>query len=171
MRIHLTIFLLLALLSACHPPKKVSDTGSNYPKNVGDIQPDSVLDGASFRVCRENNIPQYYSIQSGYEGEKPAIERYFKENFRKNKAWNKENGYLTVRFVVNCNGQTGRFRLLEMDADYHPKKFPESLSTHLLELCKKMDGWLPGKSENIPYDYYQYLTFTLEKGEIIRITP
>lgn len=172
MRIPFLLALTLALFSACGPSKKYSaPPGSNYLDNVGDITPDPRLDDSTFRACRESNIPQYYSVKSGFEGEKPAIERYFKEHFKTDKAWAKENGYLTIRFVVNCNGQTGRFRLLEIDPDYRPKKFPAALSDHLLQLTKQMKGWIPGKSENIPYDYYQYLTFTIAKGEITRIIP
>ncbi|MBC7773986.1 MAG: hypothetical protein H7246_01005 [Phycisphaerae bacterium] len=171
MRIPWTILLFLALFSACKTSKKVATPVSNYPNNVGDIHPDPLLDDPAFRACRESNIPQYYSVQSGFEGEKPAIERYFKQNFKKSKAFEQENGYLTIRFVVNCNGQTGRFRILEMDLDYQPKKFPEALSGQILQLTKQMTGWLPGKSETIPYDYYQYLTFTIVQGEIAQITP
>ncbi len=171
MRIPWTILILLALFSACKPSKKVVSPGSNYPNNVGDIRPDPMLDDSTFRPCRESNIPQYYSVQSGFEGEKPAIERYFRQNFKKDQAFAQENGYLTIRFVVNCNGQTGRFRILEMSPEYQPKKFPEALSGRILQLTKQMAGWLPGKSENIPYDYYQYLTFTIVQGEITHIMP
>lgn len=171
MRIPFPLLLLLAFWAACSPAKPSLVAQQTYPNQVGDIAPDSMLDEPGFRACRESNIPQYYSVKSGYEGEKPAIEQYFEQNFRTQKAWAKESGYLTVRFVVNCNGQTGRFRTLEIDTGYQPKKFPESLSQHLLQLCKQMPGWLPGKAENIPYDYYQYLTFTIAKGEIVYIMP
>lgn len=171
MRIPFLLALILTLFYACTPTKKQNLPSSNYPNNVGDISPDPMLDDSTFRACRESNIPQYYSVQSGFEGEKPAIERYFKQNFKSDKAWANENGYLTIRFVVNCNGQTGRFRLLEIDSDYKPKKFPPALSNRLLQLTKQMKGWLPGKVETIPYDYYQYLTFTIANGEITRILP
>ena len=171
MRIPWLLLFFLALFSACKPSKTVGVPGSNYPNNIGDIKPDPKLDDSTFRACRESNIPQYYSIESGFEGEKPAIKRYFEQNFKKNRAWAKENGYITVRFVVNCNGQTGRFRVLEMSPEYQSKKFPPALSDQLLQLTKQMIGWLPGKSENIPYDYYQYLSFTITKGEITQITP
>lgn len=166
------IFLfVLAFFSACQPSKKARSAGTDYPNNIGDILPDSALDDPSFHACRESNIPQYYSIQSGYAGEKPAILRYFRENFRKEKSFGSENGFITIRFVVNCNGQTGRFRVLEMGQDYKPKTFSEPLRNRLLQLTKQMPGWLPGKSENIPYDYYQYLTFTIVQGDIAQITP
>jgi hypothetical protein len=173
MRIPCTIIIALALaiFSACNPPKKIEASNFDYPKQVGDIKPDPMLDDTTFHACREANIPQYYSVNGSFEGEKPAIERYFQQHFRKQKAWEKENGYLSIRFVVNCKGETGRFRIQEMGMDYQAKKFPETLSQHLLTLCKQMDGWQPGRSETFVYDYYQYLTFTIAKGEILRITP
>jgi len=171
MRIPWIILIFMTLFSACKPAKNTRAAGSNYPNNVGDINTDPMLDDSTFRACRESNIPQYYSVQSGFEGEKPAIIRYFKQNFKKEKTFAQENGYLTIRFVVNCNGQTGRFRIMEMNPDYQPKKFHDALSAQLLRLTKQMTGWLPGKNENIPYDYYQYLTFTIVQGEITQITP
>lgn len=171
MRIPWLLLSFLALFAACKPGKNATPPNTNYPNQVGDIKPDPMLDDTSFHACRESNIPQYYSVDGRFEGEKPAIERYFKQNFRKQKAWEKENGYLTIRFVVNCKGETGRFRIQEMGLDYHPKKFPEALSQHLLGLCKQMIGWQSGRSETRVYDYYQYLTFTIAKGEILRITP
>lgn len=171
MRIPWTLLLLLSLFAACNPSKKLDPPGSNYPDHVGDIKPDPMLDDTTFHACRESNIPQYYSIKGSFEGEKPAIERYFEQNFRKDKAFAKAEGYITIRFVVNCKGQTGRFRVQEMSPDYKPVKFPPALPAQLLQLTQKMDGWIPGKSENILYDYYQYLTFTISKGEITRIMP
>lgn len=144
---------------------------STYPDHVGDIKPDNTLDDPSFRVCRSNDIPQYYSVNSGFEGEKPALLRYFSQNYHVEEASKSLNAYITVRFVVNCNGQTGRFRILGMGMDYQPILVPDPISTQLLQLCKALKGWKGGQSEGIPYDYYQYLTFTIQSGEIIRIMP
>jgi hypothetical protein len=55
--------------------------------------------------------------------------------------------------------------------DYQPILVPDPISTQLLQLCKALKGWKGGQSEGIPYDYYQYLTFTIQSGEIIRIMP
>jgi len=170
MRLSWLFLALLAFFGACKPGKNARITG-DYPKQVGDIKADPMLDDTTFHACRESNIPQYYSVDGSFEGENPAIERYFKQNFRKQKTWTKSNGYLTIRFVVNCKGETGRFRIQEMDLNYHAKKFPETLSQHLLTLCKQMNGWKAGKSETLVHDYYQYLTFTIAHGEILRITP
>ncbi|MBL7810458.1 MAG: hypothetical protein JNN28_21720 [Saprospiraceae bacterium] len=168
MRIIPLILLFIAFFSPYHT---LLSAQSIYPDHVGDITPDPAVDDPAFRTCRANGIPQYYSIESGFEGEKPALLRYFAQNYQKKPDWSGENGYITVRFVVNCNGQTGRFRVLEMDMDYRPKTFPKAMSAHLLQLCQSLNGWKGGQSEGIPYDYYQYLTFTIQSGDIVRIMP
>lgn len=163
--------VLVTALTQCAAPKKPPLAPLPYPNQVGDIQADASLDDPNFTVCQDSNIPQYYSLRGGYAGEKPAIDRYFRQYFRKQKAWSTENGYLTIRFVVNCKGKTGRFRVQEMGIDYQAKKFPPALREHLLQLTRQMDGWLPGQYENRELDYYQYLCFTLKNGDILRITP
>lgn len=167
----LLLAVLLTCLAQCATRPKPPVSSLPYPNQVGDIQADASLDDPNFTVCQEANIPQYYSLTSGYTGEKPAVDRYFRQYFRKQKAWSNENGYLTVRFVVNCRGKTGRFRVQEMSPEYQPKKFSRPLQEHLLQLTRQVDGWLPGRYESQDLDYYQYLCFTLKNGNILRITP
>ena len=169
-RYYAYLSILVFLFAACQSGRKVSKPAA-YPANVGDIAPDPSLDDPGFTVCRERFIPQYYSIKSGFEGEKPAIEAYFREKFVRNKKYKGEDGYITIRFVVNCKGKTGRFRVYEMGPDYLPKKFPAALSSHLLDLTKHLEGWQPGQGNALQWDYYQYLTFTITNGEITQIMP
>lgn len=172
MRLIWSMLLVLALFSGCGPSKNISQASSPYPKNVGDIAPDTALDDPNFGVCREQYITQYYSsTTSGFRGEKPALEAFFRGKFTKNAKHRGENGYITIRFVVNCRGQTGRFRVQEMGADYRPKKFPSALTAHLLAITKQLDGWLPAQRNGFSLDYYQYLTFVITDGGIAQILP
>lgn len=170
MRSYFFLLSLALLMVACHASQSTSKPPI-YPAHVGDIAADPSLDDPSFVVCQENHTPQYYSIKSEFKGEKPALEAYFREKFIKNKAHARESGYITIRFVVNCRGQTGRFRVQEIGLDYLPKKFPSALTSRLLELTKQLDGWLPGQYNSLQVDYYQYLTFTINKGDISQIMP
>lgn len=172
MRILWTVFIGAALFSGCGPSKNASKPNADYPKNVGDIRPDPALDDPKFSVCRENYIQQYYySTTSGFRGEKPALQAFFREKFTLNPKHRSENGYITIRFVVNCRGEAGRFRVQEMGTDYLPKKFPLALTAHLLNLTKQLDGWLPAQHNGIVFDYYQYLTFVIASGDIAQILP
>ncbi len=161
---------VLVLFSSCGKAQTVT---IGYPEHVGDISFDASLDDPGFKICsKENNIPQYYNLGKGlqYQGEKIAINKYFEINF-KNRIQKNETGFLTIRFIVNCEGKTGRFRIEGMDNNYQTIKFDEGLENQILKLTKQMDGWMVGKLQGQKIDYYQYLTFKLNDGQLIEIMP
>jgi hypothetical protein len=164
-------FISFIALSSCAQSQKKE---SNYPLQVGDIYFDARIDDPNFKVCDESQVFQYYNFGKGlnYKGEKIKINEHFKTHFKSDNTIT-DSGYLTIRFIVNCKGETGRFRLLGMDTEYKEKVFNESLSSQLLQLTKQLDGWIVGEfeGERIPFDYYQYLTFKLENGKLIEIMP
>lgn len=161
--------LFLCCLFACQNEKPVVKV------NVGDIIFDEKIDDPNFQLCNENLIKQYYvryssDKPSGYKGEKAAIVKLFSENYSCPNIEG-EDGYVTIRFVVNCEGKPGRYRIQEMDFNYLPKKFEKSISEKLLTITKKLDGWIPVSRGEKNFDFYQYLTFRIEKGQIKKIMP
>lgn len=143
-----------------------------YPANVGDIAFNPKLDDPGFKVCHEEFVFQYYNFGKGlqYKGEKTAINEFFKEHFNFKKTAG-ETGLFTIRFIVNCEGETGRFRWQGMDLNYNPKNFNADLQARLLSLTRQLDGWIVGQLQDKTVDYYQYLTFKLVDGELIEIMP
>jgi len=163
------VFILLTTLLSCG---KTQQKKIGYPAQVGDILFDAEIDDPNFRLCDEQRVFQYYNFGKGlqYEGEKVKIINFFADGF-KPKNDEAESGFLTIRFVVNCEGKTGRYRVQSMGNDYKEKTFKRDLTAQLLSLTKKLDGWIPGEYEGKTYDYYQYLTFKIEKGILIEIMP
>ncbi|PRY05333.1 hypothetical protein CLV24_13013 [Pontibacter ummariensis] len=139
---------------------------------VGDIYFNSKIDDPDFKVCDDNNVLQYYNFGNGiqYEGEKLAINKYFIGEL-KSKGLKKDTGYITIRFIVNCEGRLGRFRVQEMGNDFNEKEFSSDLKNQLLNLTKGMSGWMVGEHQGKSYDYYQYLTFKVEGGSLVEIMP
>lgn len=170
-------FLVIACILTCmfSCTNNTQKEKEPYLRWVGDIQFDEKTDNSDFQLCYEEKyIRQYFNFSQGvqYKGEKPAIIQYFKENYVPVKS--NQSGLLRIRFIVNCKGETDRFRLMGMNPEYHPMEFDNEISNQILELTKKMDGWLPIKMEemdNTPLDYYQYLIFKIHHGEIIEIMP
>lgn len=78
---------------------------------------------------------------------------------------------IRIRFIVNCEGKTGRFRVIGMNKNYQEKTFDKAITDQLLEITQHLDGWqlLPNAEE--PRDYYQYLLFKMNKGTIVEILP
>jgi hypothetical protein len=163
------IFILTATLYSCG---QTQEKKADYPLQVGDIDFNSKIDNPNFKLCDETRVLQYYNFGKGlqYKGEKITITEYFK-NGLKTKEKIGETGVLTIRFIVNCNGQTGRFRIQGMDNDYNEKKFGDNLANQVLTMTSKLDGWIAGELEGKKYDYYQYLAIRFENGKLIEIMP
>lgn len=143
-----------------------------YPLQVGDIDFNPKIDGPNFKLCDETRVLQYYNFGKGlqYNGEKIAIHEHFQKGL-KTKEKKGETGVLTIRFIVNCSGQTGRFRIQGMDNNYNEKKFDDTITNQVLSLTRKLEGWMAGEIEGNKYDYYQYLSFKIENGKLIEIMP
>jgi hypothetical protein len=150
---------------------------SHYPRSIGNIEFDSNLDKKDFQLCRPNYDAQYYywTKDANYEGDKILIENEFKEKYISDNV-NKQSGLIRIRFIVNCKGETDRFRVIGMDENYQEKAFDKSITDQLLQISKSLKGWMPKNftsktNEVFSYDYYQYLIFKIKDGQITEILP
>ena len=141
---------------------------------LGDIPFDERRDKTKFKVCNgEENIKQYFNHGNNIEidGDKPYINLHFNDGFDSENI-TKESGLIRIRFIVNCEGQTDRFRLLESNLNYSTKEFNPKISTRIMSLTKSLKGWRQKKSDDgNPVDYYQYLIFKIVEGKIVKILP
>jgi len=153
---------------------KTQDTTQSEPlRHVGDILENPTIDTTNFQPCEEHFAHQYYNFSNSiqYEGEKAAVIDFVYNEFESDSS-NQDNGYMTIRFMVNCKGQSGRFRIYEMDNNYELMSFDKSLVNQISGIVKRLDGWKIGVRDNgDAYDYYQYLTFKISKGQITDIMP
>lgn len=168
----LSIYILF--FYGCHSGSNQHEHAHNYQAHVGDITFDHILDDPTFLICHDHQILQYYNFGKSiqYNGEKLAILKKFKEEYHSELLPN-QTGYVSIRFVVNCQGETGIFRVVTMDNNYREIKMNSDITNKLLSITKSLDGWKIGKflESDLTYDYYQYLTFKIEKGQLIKITP
>jgi hypothetical protein len=159
--------LILCIATACQ-----RQDPSSYPRWVGDIAHDPLQDDTGFEACDEDNARQYFNFNMGfqYKGEKPALVRAFERAYEPATA-KKESGLIRIRFMVNCRGQAGRFRIIGMDEEYQEKTFDTSITNQLLTITKSLDGWMVMSDQNTPLDYYLYLIFKIKDGAIVEIIP
>lgn len=164
----LYLSLLMSTISSCQTEKILS----KYPRYIGDIDYDSNYDKKDFYLCNEKDIAQYHNDSNGmeYKGEKIALEE---EVFTKFKPVpdTSQNGLIRIRFIVNCKGETDRFRIISMDENYKDKEFNPKITEQLLIICKSLKAWIPKKINGKEVDYYQYLTFKIKGGILIEIMP
>lgn len=171
MRIYVLILSIL-LITSCNSNEIEPPDRLEYKRWVGDIETDELSDADDFKLCNdESQVYQYFNDGNGlqYEGEKISIIETFKDQYSEQEVG--QTGLLRIRFIVNCEGVAGRFRLLGMDDDFKFKKFSNTISNELLRITKTLKNWQPKKVESQPIDYYQYLVFKLQDGRIIEILP
>ena len=139
-------------------------------RHIGLIEYDSKIDTLSFEVCHVYLIkPYFHHLDVGYAGEKPAMVRKYQTLY---KSYNKqENGFITIRFIVNCKGEAGRFRLIQMDENYKLKNFSDELVMQLYEITRSLEEWDVLQIDNKSYEYVRDITFKSYNGEIKDIMP
>lgn len=162
------ILFFSPILFSCQSEKTVTV----YPNQVGDIVFDKNIDNPDFKRCMDKDYGiQYYNDSEGfqYKGEKIAIIRELEKlNLSSSK---KINGYVTIRFVINCEGKTGLFRVQQMNENYLEEDFDKVFLSQLLNFTKSLNGWTPKESRGTKLDYYQYLTYKITDGKVSEILP
>jgi hypothetical protein len=163
------LFFFLILLASCG---QKPENQNSYLSDVGKILPDMLLlDYPNFKPCHDDWVLFYYQTDDAhlYKGEKPAILAAFKDLDLPKISQN--SGYITIRFLVNCKGETGRFRTEQLDFDYKLKIFEGDIVLKILSKTKALDGWLPSTANGYKCDYYNYLTFKIIDNQIAEILP
>lgn len=176
----LVILTILFFLTSCssNDPALAVKQAIIYQNTIGDIAFDEKLDNPDFIICHPYFIsPQYYYTGLSYEGELFAIDSIFRSQYNLPKA-SGQSGIATIRFVVNCSGETGRFRFFGVNKELEECSFQDSIKQKLLAITKGLKGWKIMPSEGLdnskngdPLDYYQYLVFQLIDGQIKEIGP
>jgi len=141
-----------------------------YPHTVEYINPDKAFLNTGFKVCNEKFIVQYYNPERArYSKGKNGLRQFILSNY-KNKNYS-DSGYLNFRFIINCNGEAGRYIIHENDLNLNPKKFNKDLVGQLFNLTTKLKKWNPNFTQNEFRDSYMYISYRIENGEIIEILP
>lgn len=167
------VYFFVAFFSFVLMSCQAEKSSGKYLVTVGNIEFDEKLDDPAFRKCYpEKQIDvQYYqgTKEFDYKGEKiDIIEKLTNEKISSE---SKINGYITVRFLVNCEGKTGLFRIQQMNADLKEAVLDKELGDKLLRFTKSLDGWMPKEIKGLKIGYYQYLTYKIENGKVSEVLP
>lgn len=163
------LFVCFGCQSVEKPIEKVE-----YLRFVGDIKSDSILDDSNFKTCLEDGpVMQYFNTMEGFrfKGEKPELIRTIKSKYKPAGDMVNQTGYIRIRFIINCEGEAGRFRILTSDRNFKPVNFNAELTNQLVRILSELDGWQKMIKDETTLDYYTYLIFKLENGNIKEILP
>lgn len=161
------------------PPKKLILSGiksfKNFELHGSEMKRNSRNQQIQeFVVCNEDIIGQYYynGMGSQHEGGLNKVRQIFEKKVNIS-GKESDTGYIRIRFMINCEGETGRFSILEVDKDYAPTSFSHELVVQLFQFTRNLSSW---ELEKLPetgktYDNYRHLSFKIQNGKVLDILP
>lgn len=144
---------------------------NKYPHYIGFIDQSTALLNNTFQLCGDGEIIKIHhgAPFDAYQNNK----RTFSENVLKvynNKGY-KDSGYINFRFLVNCEGNPGWFEIIEINEDYVEISHSKEMVAQLLKITSDPSHWAIYIVDEIPRNYYHYVSYKIENGEIIEILP
>ena len=171
--ISLGIILLVGVLTAFfhyqHQGEYQVDS-EKYTYNVGYIDPSNVIQpNEGFELCGNGRLIGYYHSAAPkiYKGTKLRFRKHLLSSFD-NKGFT-DSGMLNLRFHVNCNGQVGNLEINELNSDFAKSSLTQELVDQVVEFISQPANWEAFAGED--YNYYMYLNFKIEDGDITEIIP
>ncbi len=140
-----------------------------YTQRIAYIDSDTTILSKNFKTCGEYIFDYYNPERARYSDGKNGLRKFIVNNFNtKNYT---DSGYLNIRFVINCEGETGRYVVYENDLNLVPKKFDPQLTKELLKLTLSLKKWNPNIINGNKVDSYMYISYRIEDGKITEIIP
>lgn len=142
----------------------------NVKEKIGWIPFDKNLDDPNFIVCDELNIEEYYQVAPSYGEGMPAIRKYIWAYKPLLDPLCEQDGYVIIRFVINCQGRTDRYRTKFMSLNYiDESSLNAQLQKKINQVVRNMGNWTPGKYEGRTYDCYQHLKFLFKDSQLVDV--
>lgn len=139
-----------------------------YPQYIGKIDTSKEINTDGFEFCGRGRIRGYYhsAAPTIYKGSKLAFRKMIQSNFNNNQYT--DQGYLSLRFNINCDGKTGNVIITELNPDLEKTTLNQDLVSELYELSIKEENW---QTTGEDLNYYMYLLFKIENGKVTEILP
>jgi len=138
--------------------------------HIGYLDPSYPDASENFKRCNDKLPIGFFhsSAPAIYKGGKPAFSNYILSNFSKN-TYN-DNGFLNLRFLINCKGKIGDIEINELNTDYEISSLNSELVNELSKLTFRKENW--NSIETLDKrDTYMYIIYKIENGEITEILP
>lgn len=142
-----------------------------FSHHIGYIDQEKALLNDTYTLCGDRSI---YKIHHGapddaFEGSKKQFKNFILSNY-KNESYT-DSGYLNFRFLINCEGNAGWFEIIEMNLDLEETPLDKNMVKQLLKLTSDSRNWAVFSYKNQPRNYYMYISYRIENGEIVEILP
>ena len=160
-------FLSFLFILACSREPAAS-TAYEIPSRNHDlsyIPYDADLDNPDYIVCDSTRIGSGRN-RLQYPGGNKQLREVIQDQYQYQSAYAAYNGYIMIRFLVNCEGTSGRYRVEALNLDFSRAEAPPGLVNHTKEIIKNLDAWVKVKNPNGKEEYSKFINLKIENGQI-----
>ncbi len=159
--------VLLLFTFSCNMQKKnEKEVAPVYMEHIGDTPFDPKLDDVNFKFCDTTNV-LHHRGRISYTGGTPAMEKELIASYKKQSEFESFTGYFFVRFAVNCENKSGRFRWEIVDENFKETTCSTALEKEIISKIKSLQYWNHPIYKGESHDGYTFLIIKIENGNII----
>ena len=150
---------------------KYATDEEKYPNYIGFIDSNTALLNQTYSLCGDGTIHKTHhgAPFDAYEGNKRTFTESVLKTY-KNKGYT-DSGYVNFRFLVNCEGNPGWFEIIQINQEYEEVSLNKQMVDQLLNITSDPSHWAIYSSDGIARNYYHYVSYKIENGEITAILP
>lgn len=150
---------------------KFNEDRQKFPHYVGYINKEKALLNNTYELCGNKSIYKTHhgAPDDAFAGSKKQFKNFIRSNYI-NKSY-QDSGYINFRFLVNCEGNAGWFEIIEMNLQLEETKLNKDMVEQLFNLTSNPNNWAVYTYKNKPRNYYMYISYRIENGEIAEILP
>lgn len=159
----LFLFLLGCSIDRSAPTSNYDIPTKNHDLSYIPFNPQ--LDKPDYVVCDSTKIISGRNKLKYVDGAK-KLQNDILSNYSYKPEYAPFNGYVVIRFLVNCEGKSGRYRAQSLNLDFSPANAPSNLLTHSIELIKSLDKWVKSAEPGEHTEYSKFINLKIENGNI-----
>lgn len=163
------LFILLSLFSlGCLKDNVVHTSQYEIPSMGHDlsyIPYDAKFDDPNYIICDSTKINSGRN-RLRYIGGTNKLRKDITSKYLYSQEYETFSGYIVIRFLVNCEGKSGRYRAQFLNLDFSPLSAPSDLLKYSIELVKSLDSWTKSSVYDSKEEYSKFINLKIKNGKI-----
>jgi hypothetical protein len=121
--------------------------------------------------CDTLPVRAYFQVKGKYPESPQTLARWADSAIRNHQMRDDARGYITFRVLIDCAGKLAAIKLLQTDERYEPHFFSKGLVDDLYAFLQSLKDWKKASAAGRPVNYYSYLSFKIEDGHVVQVSP
>jgi len=159
----LSLFSLGCLNDNVEPTPKYEIPSRSH--DLSYIPYDAKFDNPNYIICDSTRISSGRS-RLRYIGGSNKLRNEITSKYLYNQEHETFSGYIVIRFLVNCEGKSGRYRAQSLNLDFSPLNAPSDLLEYSIELVKSFDNWTKSSGNDSKKEYSKFINLKINNGKI-----